>query len=208
MFFYSTDLGIEKSIFIKPQSFHLTVLMLKLWNNDRIEAAAEVLRSVSPKVIDALKGEPVSIRLKGLACMRGSPEKAYVVYAPVEVIGGDARLLRACQVMINAFIEAGLVLEKDANQKLKKSGESVVSAKLIFRKGSCTTTMVISIAVLPSHFLKRSWAHFVISVNVIGPSGPTKRTLYSIINSGNTRYPDLGFPSLHSYQRAAASNGG
>ncbi|XP_055827897.1 uncharacterized protein LOC129896098 [Solanum dulcamara] len=113
------DLGIEKSIFIKPKTFHLTVLMLKLWNKDRIEAAAEVLRSVSPKVIDALENRPVSIRLKGLACMKGSPSKARVVYAPVEVIGGEDRLLHACQVINNAFTEAGLVLENDSNQKLK-----------------------------------------------------------------------------------------
>ncbi|XP_060205733.1 uncharacterized protein LOC132633372 isoform X1 [Lycium barbarum] len=113
------DLGIEKSIFIKPKTFHLTVLMLKLWNNDRIEAAAEVLRSLSPKVIDALESQPVSIRLKGLECMKGSPAKARVVYAPVEVIGGEDRLLRACQVINNAFTEAGLVLENDSNQKLK-----------------------------------------------------------------------------------------
>ncbi|KAK4367561.1 hypothetical protein RND71_011353 [Anisodus tanguticus] len=113
------DLGIEKSMFINPKTFHLTVLMLKLWNKDRLEAASEVMRSISPKVIDALERRPVSIRLKGLECMRGSPAKAYVVYAPVEVIGGEARLLRACQVIINAFTEAGLVLEKDANQKLK-----------------------------------------------------------------------------------------
>ncbi|MCD7453416.1 hypothetical protein HAX54_020832 [Datura stramonium] len=113
------DLGIEKSIFIKPKTFHLTVLMLKLWNKDRIEAAAEVLRSVSPKVIDALENRPVSIRLKGLECMKGSPAKARVVYAPVEVIGGEDRLLRACQVINNAFTEAGLVLENDSNQKLK-----------------------------------------------------------------------------------------
>ncbi|XP_009630585.1 uncharacterized protein [Nicotiana tomentosiformis] len=114
------ELGIEKSIFINPKTFHLTVLMLKLWNKDRFEAAAQVLRSVSPKVLDALESRPVSIRLKGLECMRGSPAKAYVVYAPVEVIGGEARLLRACQVMIDAFTEAGLVLEKDANRKLKQ----------------------------------------------------------------------------------------
>nr|XP_009770950.1 PREDICTED: uncharacterized protein LOC104221569 isoform X9 [Nicotiana sylvestris] len=115
----SSELGIEKSIFINPKTFHLTVLMLKLWNKDRFEAAAQVLRSVSPKVLDALESRPVSIRLKGLECMRGSPAKAYVVYAPVEVIGGEARLLRACQVIIDAFTEAGLVLEKDANRKLK-----------------------------------------------------------------------------------------
>ncbi|XP_060193875.1 uncharacterized protein LOC132623180 isoform X1 [Lycium barbarum] len=113
------DLGIEKSMFTNPKTFHLTVLMLKLWDNDRFKAASEVMRSVSPKVLDALERRPVSIRLKGLECMRGSPAKAYVVYAPVEVIGGEARLLRACQVIIDAFSEAGLVVEKDAKQKLK-----------------------------------------------------------------------------------------
>ncbi|XP_031269831.1 uncharacterized protein LOC116128252, partial [Pistacia vera] len=33
--------------------------------------------------------------------------------------GDDGRLLSACQVIIDAFNEAGLVLEKDATQKLK-----------------------------------------------------------------------------------------
>uniref|UniRef100_M0ZM10 Nucleic acid binding protein n=1 Tax=Solanum tuberosum TaxID=4113 RepID=M0ZM10_SOLTU len=94
--------------------------MLKLWNTDRIEAAADVLRRVSPKVMDALERRPVYIRLKGLECMpdRGTPPKAYVVHAPLEVIGGIDRLKRACRVIIDAFIEAGLVLEKDANRGL------------------------------------------------------------------------------------------
>lgn len=39
-----SDLGIDRSIFIKPKTFHLTVLMLKLWNKDRVAAAAEVLQ--------------------------------------------------------------------------------------------------------------------------------------------------------------------
>ncbi|XP_070672658.1 uncharacterized protein [Malus domestica] len=114
-----SDLGIEKSIFIKPKTFHLTVLMLKLWNKDRVHAATEVLQRISSKVIEALDNRPVSIRLKGLNCMRGSLAKAGVVYAPVEEIGSEGRLLRACQVIIDAYIEAGLVLEKDAKQKLK-----------------------------------------------------------------------------------------
>ncbi|GLT53345.1 hypothetical protein SLA2020_266230 [Shorea laevis] len=114
-----SDLGIDKSIFIKPKTFHLTVLMLKLWNKDRVNAAAEVLQSISSKVMEALDNRPVSIRLKGLDCMRGSLAKARVLYAPVEEIGGEDRLLRACQVIIEAYVEAGLVLEKDANHKLK-----------------------------------------------------------------------------------------
>ncbi|XP_062087529.1 uncharacterized protein LOC133794334 isoform X2 [Humulus lupulus] len=114
-----SDMRIDKSIFIKPRTFHLTILMLKLWNKGRVSAAAEVLQSVSSKVMEALENRPVSIRLRGLDCMRGSLAKARVVYAPVEEIGSEGRLLRACQVIIDAFVEAGLVLEKDANQRLK-----------------------------------------------------------------------------------------
>ena len=39
-----TDLGIDRSIFINPKTFHLTVLMLKLWNKERVNAASEVLK--------------------------------------------------------------------------------------------------------------------------------------------------------------------
>ncbi|KAL5729114.1 hypothetical protein ACHQM5_002107 [Ranunculus cassubicifolius] len=122
------DLGIDKSIFIKPKTFHLTVLMLKLWNTERITAASDILQKVSSKVVDALEGKPISVRLKGLECMKGPLAKARVLYTPVEVIGGEGRLLRACQVITDAFIEAGLVLEKDARQKLKLHG-TVMNAR-------------------------------------------------------------------------------
>ncbi|XP_011004928.1 PREDICTED: uncharacterized protein LOC105111312 isoform X2 [Populus euphratica] len=114
----ASDFGIDKSIFIKPTTFHLTVLMLKLWNKERVNAASGVLKSISSKVIDALDNRPIFIRLKGLDTMRGSLSKARVLYAPVEEIGSEGRLLSAC-LIINAFVEAGLVLEKDAKQKLK-----------------------------------------------------------------------------------------
>lgn len=119
IFVHLTDMGIEKSIFPNPKTFHLTVLMLKLWNKERVNAAAEVLQSISSQVIDALDNRPVSVRLRGLDCMRGSLAKARVVYLPVEEIGGEGRLLLACQVIIDAFVKAGLVLEKDANHSLK-----------------------------------------------------------------------------------------
>ncbi|XP_010545686.1 PREDICTED: uncharacterized protein LOC104817973 isoform X2 [Tarenaya hassleriana] len=113
------DLGIEKSIFIKPKTFHLTVLMLKLWNKDRLNAAHDLLQSIYPSVMDALDNRPLSVRLKGLDCMKGSLAKARVLYAPVEELGNEGRLLRACQVIIDAYVKAGLVLEKDAKQSLK-----------------------------------------------------------------------------------------
>ncbi|XP_031387883.1 uncharacterized protein LOC116200987 isoform X2 [Punica granatum] len=114
-----SELGIDESIFIKPKTFHLTVLMLKLWNKERVALATEVLQSISSKVIDALDNRPIFIRLKGLDCMKGSLAKARVLYVPVGEIGSEGRLLRACQVIINAYTEAGLVLERDAKQTLK-----------------------------------------------------------------------------------------
>ncbi|KAK3163214.1 hypothetical protein QOZ80_1AG0000770 [Eleusine coracana subsp. coracana] len=113
------DFGIEKSIFIKPRTFHLTVLMLKLWNKDRIAKASDVLQSISSQVNEALGNRPISIQLKGLTCMKGSPAKARVVYAPVLEVGGEGRLARACKIIIDAFVKSGLVLERDAKQELK-----------------------------------------------------------------------------------------
>ncbi|MCL7047706.1 hypothetical protein MKW94_022454, partial [Papaver nudicaule] len=51
---------------------------------------------VSSKVIDALDNRPLSIRLKGLESMKGHLAKARILYIPVEEIGGEGRLLRAC----------------------------------------------------------------------------------------------------------------
>ncbi|KAF3328747.1 activating signal cointegrator 1 complex subunit 1 isoform X2 [Carex littledalei] len=114
-----SDLGIDKSIFIKPKTFHLTVLMLKLWNKDRVATASDILQRISSKVMDALENRPISIKLKGLTCMKGSPAKARVLYAPVFEVGEEGRLVRACQVIRDAFVESGLVVDKDAQQTLK-----------------------------------------------------------------------------------------
>jgi len=93
--------------------------MLKLYEKDRIDLATNVLQSVSSKVKDALGNKPVFIRLKGLACMRGSPAKASVIYAPVEEIGQEGRLLLVCRIIIDAYLEAGFISKEDARKELK-----------------------------------------------------------------------------------------
>ncbi|PIA64812.1 hypothetical protein AQUCO_00100347v1 [Aquilegia coerulea] len=156
-----SDLGIDKSIFIKPKTFHLTVLMLKLWNNEQITAATEVLQRVSSKVIDALEGRPVSVRLKGLECMRGSLEKARVLYTPVEVIGGEDSLLRACQVINDAYLEAGLVLEKDARQKLKLHG-TVMNARHRKRKKMTKRFDTFDARSIVKQYGSEDWGEYII----------------------------------------------
>ncbi|XP_024521847.1 uncharacterized protein LOC9662125 isoform X2 [Selaginella moellendorffii] len=113
------DSGVEKSIFIKPTRFHLTVLMLKLWNEERVEKARGVLEKCLPDVAATLDKRPVSVSLKGLEIMRGSPKNTRVLFAKVADADGGSRLSKACQVMIDAFVEAGLVLGKDGEQELK-----------------------------------------------------------------------------------------
>ncbi|KAH6789093.1 hypothetical protein C2S51_004099 [Perilla frutescens var. frutescens] len=114
----TTELGIDETVFNKLGSLHLTVRMLELGSEGLLKKATEVLQSVSPKLLDALDNRPVFITLKGLDLMRGSKEEAFIIYAPVEEIGGEGRLLRACQVITDALVDAGLA-EKDAEYELK-----------------------------------------------------------------------------------------
>ncbi|CAH8358255.1 unnamed protein product [Eruca vesicaria subsp. sativa] len=155
------DLGIEKSIFIKPNTFHLTVLMLKLWNKDRLNTARDVLKSIYPSVMDALDNRPLFIRLKGLDCMRGSLAKARVLYIPVEEIGDEGRLLRACKVITDAFVKAGLVLEKDANQSLKLHA-TVMNARHRKRKDKRKKMDTFDAREIHKQFGNEDWGEYLI----------------------------------------------
>ncbi|XP_042021698.1 uncharacterized protein LOC121769083 isoform X2 [Salvia splendens] len=99
------------------QSFH------PLSNEEQVKAATEVMQSASSIVKDTLENRPLLIILKGLKCIKGSEAKAIVVYAPVEVIGGDEPLLRAYDAIKDAFVHAGLVVGYDRkNLKDKNAG--------------------------------------------------------------------------------------
>ncbi|CAI0423253.1 unnamed protein product [Linum tenue] len=111
----SASSGIDKSIFIKPQTFHLTVLMLKLWNKERVNAASETLKE----------------------CMRGSLAKARVLYATIEECDTEGRLF-FLEVIRKEFAKAGLVLEKDAKEQLKLHA-TVMNARLRKGKGKMKT---------------------------------------------------------------------
>ncbi|KAL2608446.1 hypothetical protein R1flu_027019 [Riccia fluitans] len=111
--------GIDKSIFVKPRTFHMTVLMLKLWNEERVQQAAAVLKKTQAAVHDILEGRPVILEFRGVEIMRGNPNEAHVLYARVEDSAEKTRLLQACRVLIDAYVESGLVMEKDIGQGLK-----------------------------------------------------------------------------------------
>ncbi|WZZ28998.1 hypothetical protein YC2023_012399 [Brassica napus] len=59
-------MGIENRMFISPNSLHLTVVMLRLVNKEAVDAAQDILKSISASVMYALDNRPVFIRLEGL----------------------------------------------------------------------------------------------------------------------------------------------
>ncbi|KAF2542656.1 hypothetical protein F2Q68_00032529 [Brassica cretica] len=97
------EMGIENRMFISPNCLHLTVVMLRLVNKEAVDAAQDILKveSISASVMYALDNRPVFIRLKGLSSMNGSLEKTRVLYAPVEEVGDEDRLLRACRILLS-----------------------------------------------------------------------------------------------------------
>ncbi|KAG1335057.1 hypothetical protein COCNU_03G011760 [Cocos nucifera] len=107
-----SDLGIDRSIFIKPRTFHLTVLMLKLWNKDRVAAATEVLQVMTLSKV----AEIVIHVLKSVIEDFG--------FLPLRAIESEKK------VIVNAYVEAGLVLEKDAHQTLKVKFKHVFFSSL------------------------------------------------------------------------------
>ncbi|PPS09042.1 hypothetical protein GOBAR_AA11604 [Gossypium barbadense] len=104
---HACNLKIGKSVFIKPQTFHLTVLMLKLWNQKRVDLAAQVLK-----------------------------------------------------IMIDAFVEAGLVIDKDAKSELKLHA-TVMNARHRKRgkKGRFSSFNALAIF---EHFGSEEWGEYLI----------------------------------------------
>uniref|UniRef100_A0A0E0FJ23 K Homology domain-containing protein n=1 Tax=Oryza nivara TaxID=4536 RepID=A0A0E0FJ23_ORYNI len=121
---------IDESIFAIPESLHLTVLMLDL-KGENIAKASSVLQSVSDKLMEALKNRPISIQLRGLACMKGSPDEAWIVYAPVLEVGEQGRLQQVCDIIIDAFTSSNLAPTSDEKRELKLHA-TVMNAR--FRK--------------------------------------------------------------------------
>lgn len=113
------SLNINKFLIIRPETVHITVLMLKLFTDDRVNVAAEVLQGVKSKVLEILDGQEPKVFLKGIECLRGSPAEARVLCMKVEEADNGKCLQRACQAIKDAYTKAGLVAEVDKKQELK-----------------------------------------------------------------------------------------
>ncbi|GAB4816249.1 hypothetical protein N2152v2_003295 [Parachlorella kessleri] len=112
--------GIEGSIFMKPAHLHLTLAMLKLYSEDSRQRARQVLHSLAPAVQGILRGEPLTVQLKGLEYMNDDPSQMHVMYlgvrGPPGQEGALQRLRQLCSAVVAAFGREGLLLPQDERE--------------------------------------------------------------------------------------------
>ena len=119
--------GLDPTVFAKPQHFHLTVCMLKLYSEASRRRASEVLCGFD---FAALRARPLCFSLGGLATFSKSLEKADVLFTQVAEDAGG-RLQALVDALGRAFGEAGLLLPRD--RKPVKLHATIVNTR--FRRG-------------------------------------------------------------------------
>ncbi|GMH37491.1 hypothetical protein BSKO_05364 [Bryopsis sp. KO-2023] len=105
--------GIEASIFQKPEHLHLTVLMLKLYSEEKRQIAFKTMKSAEKKIQELLNGEDLKVELRDLEYMNDDPSAMDVLFLEVKEKGGSSTLQQICAMLVEEFSEAKLTLAKD-----------------------------------------------------------------------------------------------
>ncbi|GLI60817.1 hypothetical protein VaNZ11_002923 [Volvox africanus] len=105
--------GLEESIFMRPQHLHLTLLMLKLYSDQKRHEAQRLLARLQAPVATLLGAAPIKVHLQGLEYMNDDPGAMHVLYLRVQDMGPGNRLEALCDLVVEEFARAGLLLPKD-----------------------------------------------------------------------------------------------
>eukprot|EP00878_Enallax_costatus_P032053 GHUV01035146.1.p1 GENE.GHUV01035146.1~~GHUV01035146.1.p1 ORF type:complete len:270 (+),score=75.23 GHUV01035146.1:292-1101(+) len=102
--------GLEPSIFVNPKILHITLLMLKLYNDEDRHKAVQTLQDMQQQVQTLLAGQPLKLKLAGLDHMTDDPTDMHVLYLKIhDMLGSQQRLQQLCELVIKRFKEAGLM---------------------------------------------------------------------------------------------------
>jgi len=112
--------GFDPSILTDPRKVHLSLLMLNLYTEDAKQKAASVFQSCLPKIQEILEGQPLSVRLQGIAAFEPKHEVVEedttefdVLFIKVYPIEGDKRLDRISRYLAKTFHEANLIAKDE-----------------------------------------------------------------------------------------------
>ncbi|KAF0524791.1 AKAP7 25 RNA ligase-like domain-containing protein [Gigaspora margarita] len=110
--------NIDKTIFIRPNSLHLTMGVLNLHMKEDIEGAVQLLKSLSAEIYDLVGTRSVVAKLLGIAIMENNPEKANVLYAKVEESEERDVIIKIAEFLTTKFTEAGYMKKENRPFKL------------------------------------------------------------------------------------------
>ncbi|KAK9721481.1 activating signal cointegrator 1 complex subunit, variant 2 [Basidiobolus ranarum] len=109
---------VDPNMFTHVHSLHITIGMLRLISPEDILAAGKILKELTESVNDCVKDRSLLIRLAGLAIMDSSSENTNVLYARVEEVEADGRLMSLIDLLRARFKEAGYLVDTHSTFKI------------------------------------------------------------------------------------------
>ncbi|XP_018360775.1 PREDICTED: activating signal cointegrator 1 complex subunit 1 isoform X2 [Trachymyrmex cornetzi] len=106
-----TTHNIDESLFQNPSKLHLTIGMLKLFDDNEKKHAIDALTNCKENIIDPILEETgsINIQLQGVACMNDDPTDVKVLFAQ---IAPNEKLQELVDKVAEYFIKIGL-MEKE-----------------------------------------------------------------------------------------------
>ncbi|XP_011883478.1 PREDICTED: activating signal cointegrator 1 complex subunit 1 isoform X2 [Vollenhovia emeryi] len=106
-----TTHNIDESVFQTPAKLHLTIGMLKLFDDNEKQHVIDALEECKENIIDPILEEtgPINIQLQGVACMNDDPANVKVLYA--QILHSE-KLQNLVDTVTEYFADIGL-MEKD-----------------------------------------------------------------------------------------------
>ncbi|KAI0630023.1 kinase A anchor protein, partial [Trametes polyzona] len=151
--------GLDETVVIPARRLHFTLGVMSLDVDDSpertVEHAKRVLDELRPKILEALGGEALRVRLDRMDIMkpeRGDRERANVMWVGPAGEGESGKRLKcvAVDVIVQAFRDAGLVVDEKRELKLHCTVVNTIYRKPRGRK----RTPFSYLAVLGSDALK------------------------------------------------------
>ncbi|XP_020296338.1 activating signal cointegrator 1 complex subunit 1 isoform X2 [Pseudomyrmex gracilis] len=109
--------NIDETLFQTPCKLHLTIGVLKLFDDNDKEHAINALKKCKEDIIDPIikKSGPITIQLQGVACMNDDPTEVRVLYAQITP---NEKLQEIVDKVSNYFDDIGLKKKEHERVKL------------------------------------------------------------------------------------------
>jgi activating signal cointegrator complex subunit 1 len=104
-----------------PSKLHLTIGVLKLFSQQEVQRACDVMQEFSPRIPYILCGKPLRGALKNLEIMNDEPQSVNVLYSELLLLDESDRLQNLADQCLEFFVEKGLMdYEQNRNSKSVK----------------------------------------------------------------------------------------